>query len=133
MSVATEFAPSVTIPARARVEAPVRLASVTVLRPHARPESMPLRLTRRGVLVLTAAVLLLGLGVAWLASLSAPPAAAPPPAAPHAVTVEAGDTLWSIASRVAPGQDPRAEVARLQQRNHLADVNLVPGQELRVP
>lgn len=136
MSVATELVPIVVIPDRARtsaVERPARLASVTVLcPPSVLAGSAPLRLTRRGVAVLTLAVLALGVALVLLARAGAP--AAPPAArAPHAITVQSGDTLWSIASRVAPERDPRAEVQALQRRNHLADVDLVPGQVLRIP
>jgi hypothetical protein len=145
MSVATELVPTVTIPDRARshvpghlyrhpsTDGPARLASVTVLRPpRAISGGAPLRLTRRGVAVLTLTVMLLGVALVGLARAAAPAPSAPP-AAPHAVTVQPGDTLWSIASRVAPQRDPRAEVAALQQRNHLPGVDLVPGQVLRVP
>jgi nucleoid-associated protein YgaU len=133
MSVATEFAPTVTIPARARAqEAPRRLASVSVLHAPAEPAPVTLRLTRRGVVVVALAVLVLGMALVWLARLSAPQPAATGPA-PQQVTVAPGDTLWSIATQVAPDVDPRAEVAALQQRNGLTDVNLVPGQVLRVP
>jgi nucleoid-associated protein YgaU len=137
MSVATELDPTVSIPARARPqaqpEAPVRLASVTVLHaPRALPVATPVRLTQRGVLVLALAVALLGVGLVWLARSSAPHAADVAPA-PHSVTVRSGDTLWSIATRVAPNRDPRAEVAALQQRNRLIGVQLTPGQVLRVP
>lgn len=133
MSAALHFAPTVPIPERARpVEVPSRLASVSVLHVPADPVPVTWRLTRRGVVVLTALVLALGAGLIWLARLSAPqPADAPP--APRAVTVMPGDTLWSIATRVAPDTDPRAEVAALQQRNGLTSVDLVPGQVLRVP
>ena len=136
MSVATELVPTVSIPLRARPEpldAPRRLASVTVLHPPREfGEAPPLRLTRRGVAVLTGAVVALGTLLVWLAALSAPSAPAAP-AAPHSVTVQAGDTLWSIATRIAPDRDPRAEIAALQRRNHLASVDLTPGQVLRVP
>jgi nucleoid-associated protein YgaU len=142
MSVATEFAPAVTIPAAARpcwpaesspVEVPQRLASVSVLHaPSERPANPPVRLTRRGVVALALAVAALGLGLVWLAKASSPHSAGAP-AAPGAVTVRSGDTLWSIATRVAPQRDPRAEVAALQSRNHLRSVDLVPGQVLRVP
>ena len=136
MSAAPQLAPAVTIPARALPDPaadPARLASVTVLHPPREPgQAPPLRLTRRGVAVLTMAVLALGAGLIGLAKLSAPrPGAAPP--APHAVTVQSGDTLWSIATRIAPGRDPRAEVGALERRNHLTSVVLVPGQVLRVP
>ena len=137
MSVATEFAPTVDLPARARVVAPAevpgRLASVTVLRPPARPETPPLRLTQRGVVVLSVAVALVALGLVWLARLSAGSPTPVHSTAPAVVTVQPRDTLWSIAGRVAPDRDPRDEVARLQQHNHLAGVDLVPGQQLRVP
>ena len=133
MSVATQFAPDVFIPDRARpVPGPDRLASVSVLHPPSESAPTTWRLTRRGVVVLTALVLALGVGLIWLARVSAPqPAVAPP--APRVVTVAPGDTLWSIATRVAPGTDPRAEVAALQQRNRLTSVALVPGQVLHVP
>jgi hypothetical protein len=133
MSVATELVPAVYIPERARpIGAPERLASVSVLLPPSEPVGTGWRLTRRGVIVLTAAVLALGAGLIWLARLSAPqPAVAPP--APRVVTVAPGGTLWSIASEVAPDTDPRAEVAALQRRNGLTGVDLMPGQVLHVP
>jgi nucleoid-associated protein YgaU len=133
MSVATEFAPAVVIPAPDRtMYAPSRLASVSVLHAPAEPAPVAWRLTRRGVVVVTIAVLALGVALIWLARTSAPQVASPA-SAPHVVTVAPGDTLWSIATRVAPDVDPRAEVAALQQRNGLSGVALVPGQILRVP
>ena len=137
MSVATEFAPSVPIPARARPHVPAArpeaLATVTVLRPPAeRSVSAPLRLTRRGVAVLALAVVALGAVLVWAAARSAPEPAGTPAGGPSVVTVQAGETLWSIASRVAPERDPRAEVATLRQLNHLPGADLTPGQQLRV-
>jgi nucleoid-associated protein YgaU len=133
MSVATELVPEFQIPERARTRVPQRLASVTVLHAPAVPSAPSIiRLTHRGVVVLALAVLALGVGLVWLAKLSAPQASAAPPA-PHTVVVQPGDTLWAIAGRVAPQADPRAEVAALQRRNHLLAVDLVPGQVLRVP
>jgi Tfp pilus assembly protein FimV len=128
MSVATEFAPVVFIPERARTVRP----EATVLTLHApSPASVapPLRLTRRGVLVLCALVAVLAGGLLALAGLSAPSGAAAHHL-PATMTVRPGDTLWSIASRVAPGVDPRAEVATLQRANHLAGAVLTPGQVL---
>jgi Tfp pilus assembly protein FimV len=137
MSVATELIPTVTIPDRARHHAlpefPAQLATVTVLRPPSDVfAAPPLRLTRRGVVALALAVFALGVGLVWLGRLGA--AGTPAPVhAPRAVTVQPGDTLWSIASRVAPQRDPRAEVQALQQRNRLTGADLLPGQVLRVP
>jgi len=155
MSVATEFAPTVSIPERARAPrltvapagaphrpaevaapwSPARpaaapLAPVTWLRPPA-PEPAPLRLTRRGTLVLALAVAMVGVGLVWLARLSAPAASTTAPG-PRVVTVQPGDTLWSIASRVAPQVDPRAEVDRLVRLNHLGGAAIAPGEQLRV-
>jgi len=171
MSVATEFAPTVPVPARARTvrlsavpatvpavgwlaepvvdpgcaplrvvapaPAPVRrpadpaLAPVAVLHPPL-AEPRPLRLTQRGMVAVAVLVGLLALGLVWLARASAPQARTHR-TAPHVVTVQAGDTLWAIATRVAPGADPQAEVDRLKHVNHLSGSELVPGQQLRVP
>jgi Tfp pilus assembly protein FimV len=128
MSVATEFAPVVLIPEHARTVRP----EATVLTLHApSPASVapPLRLTRRGIVVLCALVAVLAGTLLALAALSSP-AAPGGHAAPATVTVRSGDTLWSIASRVAPGADPRAEVAALQRLNHLGGTALTPGQVL---
>lgn len=131
MSVATEFAPSFPLPEPSARPAP--LATVTALRaPHPRSVAAPLRLTRRGVHVLALAVAALGAALVWVAALSAPRPGPVAPAGPALVTVESGDTLWSIAQRVAPGRDPRAEVATLQRINRLSGAQLAPGQLLRV-
>ncbi len=47
------------------------------------------------------------------------------------VVVRAGDTLWSIASRVAPGDDPRPLVDRLSAARDGAP--LQPGERIRLP
>jgi nucleoid-associated protein YgaU len=54
------------------------------------------------------------------------------PVAEHRVVVRAGDTLWSIAHRVAPGEDPRALVDAMAASNHVDPGALVPGQMLVV-
>ncbi|HET6877277.1 MAG TPA: LysM peptidoglycan-binding domain-containing protein [Jatrophihabitans sp.] len=109
-----------------------RLAEVHLLRPPAEVGAASWHLTRRGVAVLAAAVAIAALGLVWLAGRSAPPAANAGTPGPAVVTVHAGDTLWAIASRVAPGADPRAEVALLQRINGLRGAALVPGQQLHV-
>jgi broad specificity phosphatase PhoE len=42
-----------------------------------------------------------------------------------------GDTLWSIASELQPGGDPRPLVAEFEQQLHGAE--LVAGDELKLP
>jgi nucleoid-associated protein YgaU len=67
--------------------------------------------------------------VLWLAFARGSNSAGPA----QTVTVRAGDTLWSIASRRYAG-DPREGVWKLQQRNHLGDGDtLSPGQRLVLP
>jgi hypothetical protein len=94
-----------------------------------------LRLTRRGALALALAVAVLGglmLLVAHL-SLGSPSSAGVPKMAPSTVvTVQPGDTLWSIAGQVAPGRDPRRVIEQLRRSNHLSGVALSPGQTLKV-
>jgi Tfp pilus assembly protein FimV len=127
---APEFAPDLRIAPCPAPSGPD--ATVLRLRPPADPASAPpLRLTRRGLLVVGAAVALLAGVLVWLAAASAPAAAPAREAGPATVTVVPGDTLWSIAGRVAPDRDPRAEVDRLRQLNQLAGAALVPGQVLR--
>jgi len=47
--------------------------------------------------------------------------------------VKAGDTLWSIAERHAPGEDPRLVIHEIGQLNDLDDGPLVPGRALALP
>ena len=54
----------------------------------------------------------------------------PPPRVTY--VVEPGDTLWSIARRVAPGRDPRPVVDGLIKANDLRG-GLQAGQELSIP
>ena len=126
---------------RAVATEPVRSAATAAystpqqLRPDnrtpTRSESAPLQLTARGravLLVLAAAVGAVVVVFAWFGAGNSPvPARA---GMPVRVTVHDGDTLWSIAGKVAPNHDPRAVVARLLQLNHLHSPALVPGQVL---
>jgi len=45
--------------------------------------------------------------------------------------VRAGDTLWTIASKLAPTKDPREIIDTLMKANHLGSPTIVPGQTLR--
>jgi Tfp pilus assembly protein FimV len=58
------------------------------------------------------------------------PAVRPAPRVTY--VVESGDTLWSIARRVAPGRDPRPVVDGLIEANDLRG-GLQAGQELSIP
>jgi hypothetical protein len=52
--------------------------------------------------------------------------------ATYSYTVKRGDTLWSIARRLAPGRDPRPVIDRLIADNHLSGT-LQAGQSLDLP
>lgn len=49
------------------------------------------------------------------------------------VTVQDGDTLWSVARQVAPQRDAREVVGQLRRLNHLTSSNLHVGQQLLLP
>ncbi len=55
------------------------------------------------------------------------------PVSSSSYVVRHGDTLWSIASRIAPDRDPREVIAELERRNEAATGGLVPGQVLSIP
>ncbi len=101
----------------------------------ARRASTTVRLTRRGYLAVGLLAAALTAGLVWLAHASVPPGppATPPSAGSNVavVTVREGDTLWSIASRIAPQRDPRRVVDTLERINHLNNPMLQPGQVLR--
>ena len=47
--------------------------------------------------------------------------------------VRQGDTLWAIASRLAPDRDPRPVIAAIQEANGVDAGSLLPGAVLRIP
>lgn len=48
-------------------------------------------------------------------------------------TVDAGDTLWDLAARLAPGEDPRPAVDLIKRLNGLASSSLTVGQQIVLP
>ncbi len=59
---------------------------------------------------------------------SAPSYPTTPSAASPTIVVQPGQTLWGIATQVAPHADPRATVQRIIDLNHLAGTNLQVGE-----
>ncbi len=95
--------------------------------PTAHPARTRLRLTERGRRML-----------AFLAALPAAVALATreggaPVGLFETVTVQSGDSLWSIATRIAPGADPRDVVDAIGRLNALDGGMITPGQELAIP
>lgn len=75
---------------------------------------------------------LLALSGALLAAAPGAAEAAPREAA-RTVVVGTGDSLWTIAERVAPGEDPRTTVAALERVNHLDGAVVDAGAVLVLP
>ena len=112
-------------------------AAIPVRRP-------PLRLTRRGRVAAVVGLVLLASLVSALVFALAPgpasgrsaastPAGAAGAVAGSTVVVQPGDTLWAIASRVAPKADPRVVVQQIIDRNGLAGASVQAGQVLVLP
>ncbi|MDX2375715.1 LysM peptidoglycan-binding domain-containing protein [Microbacterium sp. LRZ72] len=105
-----------------------------------------LRLTARGrrglaalTIVVVAALLVLGaLGAQAAMASATDPAASSATAALgsssfETVTVQSGESLWSIAASVAPGADPRDVIDEIVRLNALESVVVDAGQKLAIP
>jgi hypothetical protein len=93
-----------------------------------------IRLTRRGRLaLLVAAVLCLLVGFSLGNALSFTAGSISSPAASHSIVVQPGQTLWGIATQVAPHADPRATIQQIIVLNHLPSTGVQVGETLAVP
>lgn len=102
-------------------------------RPNSTAIDGPLRLTRRGRIVVVVAALLVVFGgfVVFGPSVIATDEAGPEP---EVVTVKPGETLWDIAGRVDPDRDVRDTVAEITELNDISDAGtLRVGAEIAVP
>lgn len=88
---------------------------------------------RGRILLLAATILtLVGLVVAFGQLAGATDTSRPEP--PTAImTVQSGDSLWTIAMDTAQRSDPRETIDRIRELNGLRDSVIVPGQQLIVP
>jgi LysM repeat protein len=95
-----------------------------------------IRLNRRGRLARTFVVLSLAIVMASVVSAKAGAGqdVAPVKAGSFiTVTVAPGDTVWSLANRLAAGGDVRSLVSEIISVNSLASVDVETGQKLRIP
>ena len=101
-----------------------RRARPSVVTPGTR--LMGSRLGRAVVVAAAVLTLVLGLGFAHGVQGTAPTTY-------QTVTVQSGDTLWTLAERRYPNDDTRARVAEIERINGLRDPLLRTGQSLRLP
>jgi hypothetical protein len=129
-------------PAVVRPATPPPMRSARPPMRSTRPVRPPVRLTRRGRVVLLTGLCLL-LGVLVVAALRIPASQAADPAGPGSVSgpgggppvavVQPGDTLWSVAARHLPSRDPYGVIEEIRRLNDLSGHIIHPGQELRLP
>ena len=99
-----------------------------------KPAQPPLRLTRRGRVVVTLVMLgLLLLAATFIGGRSAATRDSGTPVHTRTVVVEQGDTMWRIASQVAHGRDIRAVIHDIEELNALTGPELVEGQKIALP
>lgn len=114
----------------------IGFSTAAVIPASARPTTR-LRLTTRGRAVLlgfASVPLAIGIAFAALSGGSAIASGADTAAVSvETVTVMPGDTLWSIATGVAPGADPRDVIGEISRMNLLRGGELQIGQTLAIP
>ncbi|WP_165975936.1 LysM peptidoglycan-binding domain-containing protein [Actinomadura rubrisoli] len=101
-------------------------------------ERAPIRLTRRGRVVLVSFAATVTLISLWLTvgtgALAGGRESRGPAGPGQTVIVEPGETLWEIAAATDPEADPRVVVQRIIDLNGLGgDPTVQPGQQLRLP
>jgi hypothetical protein len=95
----------------------------------------PARLTRRGRLVVVAALTLLlfvSLGMLGRVVATATSDASSGPVT-RTWVVQPGESLWDVAVAVDPGTDPRETIARIVDLNDLPQSAVTVGQSIQVP
>ncbi len=132
--------PARPVPARPARPAPPEPARQRPARPvPARQQAKtPLRLTRRGRVVVAVAAVLLVAALSLIAAGAAQAishSAAPSPAGRTAVqvVVRPGQSLWSVAESADPNADTRLVIQRIIELNALSGNTVVAGQRLWVP
>lgn len=109
-------------------------ASTTAVIPASVRPATRLRLTARGRgLLLAVAAVPLAIGIAFSAGSAVASGVDHAAASVETLTVMPGDTLWSIATAIAPASDPREVIGEISRMNLLRGGQLQVGQELAIP
>lgn len=93
----------------------------------------PIRLTRRGRVVVFAATVMMAAGFMTFVGDLAGAASAGGEVGTGSYVVAPSDSLWKIAQVVAPNADARETVERIKDLNGLPSAVIFTGQELVVP
>ena len=96
----------------------------------------PIRLNRRGRLFFGSLIVLPIIAVAYFLGLGASQAGADSTVSTTSfeqVTVMPGDTLWNIATAIAPDADTQQVIADIVSLNQLETATVQPGQRLAIP
>jgi hypothetical protein len=116
-------------------------ASPGLQRAAGRPEAPPLRLTRRGRLVVGVFAVLLATVVLSVVAMAAAGRAQASNhgrggggyQGMHQIVVRPGETLWAIASQAEPTADPRQVIDEIMTANSMTSTVVVAGELLWVP
>jgi LysM repeat protein len=127
---------------RSDTESPAQQLAAAPSRAARSTRRAPIRLTRRGRIVVWTLVGIAVAGVAgliWLAVAGQAQASGQAGPARLAgsgvarVVVRSGQTLWGIAAQVDPGSDPRVIIPQIVELNSLSSTAIGVGQVLWVP
>ncbi|MCU1559492.1 LysM peptidoglycan-binding domain-containing protein [Mycetocola sp.] len=119
-------------------QAAMRPSPVTAISPAvpSRQSSGRIRLTRRGRAVFTslAAGPLVAVA-AWIGVNALPAVATSSPSSVvfEYATIESDQSLWQLATTVAPDVDPRDVIADIMRLNQLDSSTVSPGQRIAIP
>jgi hypothetical protein len=123
-----------------RAQSAVRAQPARRPQPAGLAEPAPLRLTRRGRIVLVALAAVLATVAITVASMALSGAQAANHGRPgggyagmHQIVVQPGQTLWSIATRAEPSADPRQVIEEIMTANAMTGQTVQAGQLLWVP
>ena len=112
------------------------MSSITLINQGFSANPSGFRLNRRGRLARTFVVLSLAVVLTSVFGFQAGAGTSDTVGAPTSfieITAAPGDTLWSLATRIADGGDVRALVDEIAAVNSLATAELQAGQKVRIP
>ncbi len=124
-------------PTLAHRQAPARPAAMPAAEaPSVARSAGKIRLTRRGRVVFTSLAAAPLIAIAAYVGITAMPAVATSSSSAvvfEYATIESGQSLWQLASSIAPDADPRDVIADLMRLNQLDSSTVSPGQRLAIP